>query len=122
MSILVTYITLVVVYLIACILDAPDIKKAWVVSRGDKYKFVFLEKSKPDMMTHIILRRNRFKASEDPGEIKDKIYILPYICFYFNTSTWYVSFGWLVFTFECWHKNWKKYDELIRRRVGHGVR
>lgn len=117
MSILVTYITLVIIYLIACILDAPDVRKAWVVSRSDKYRYIFLEKSKQDTMTHIVLRCNRFIASEDPNEIKDKIYIFPYLCFYFNTSTWYVSFGWLVFTFDYWNKNWKKYDELINRRI-----
>lgn len=114
MIVLIAYITLVVIYTISCILDAPDVRKAWTVSRSKKYRFVYFEKAKETKLTHILLRFSRFKASEDPNEIKDKVYILPCLCYYYNTSTFCVSIAWLVFYFEYWHKNWLKYDEMIR--------
>ena len=46
------------------------------------------------------IRLGRWKASDHVGEIKDKIYVLPCLCFYFNSSEIFFMFAWL--NVECW--------------------
>lgn len=45
-------------------------------------------------------RFGKWKASDFVAEIKDKIYLFPCLCFYFNSSEFYISFAWL--NYICW--------------------
>ena len=52
---------------------------------------------KKELRLWLLFRIGKWRASDYVGEIKDKIHILPSLCFYFNSSEIYVSASWLVF-------------------------
>lgn len=52
---------------------------------------------KKNRRTRLTFRIGKWKASDYVGDIKDKIYILPSLCLYFNSSEIYVCASWLVF-------------------------
>ena len=56
-------------------------------------------------------RFGNFKASDYVGEIKDKVYILPSLCFYFNSSEFYIEFSWINFT------SWFGYTNYNKKRL-----
>ncbi len=55
-----------------------------------------------------VVRLCRFKADDDINVIKDNVYILPCLCYYFNSSEFYASFSWLNFTSSINHINYRK--------------
>ena len=53
--------------------------------------------TKKDRHLWLSFRMGKWKASDYVGEIKDKVHVLPTLCFYFNSSEIFVSAAWLVF-------------------------
>lgn len=66
---------------------------------------------------YIVVRFGKWMATDQEGVIKDKIYILPSLAFYFNHSEFHVRFGLLNFEFLLWYNNYKRYDEYILKSI-----
>ena len=60
-------------------------------------------------------RYGKWIASDYVAEIKDSIYIIPTIKFYFNHSDWYVGCRWLTFRIDFVYKNYQKHDEYMKK-------
>ena len=55
----------------------------------------FLKVYKNRYQFESVFRLGRWKASDEKGVIKDRIYLIPTICFYFNSSEVFLMFQWL---------------------------
>ena len=62
-------------------------------------------------------RIGTLRASDDVNVIKDKIHILPSLCFYFNHYEFYIGFAWFVFDIWYLHINYKKEQEWRESRL-----
>lgn len=58
------------------------------------YKY-FIKVYKNRYQFEFVFRLGRWKATDNVGEIKDRIYLIPTICFYFNSSEVFLMFQWL---------------------------
>lgn len=68
--------------------------------------------------------RTRFgtwKANEFVEYIKDRIYVIPMLCFYFNSSELYIGMAWLNFELDFHLTDYKKrrdvYEQACRKRA-----
>lgn len=73
----------------------------------------FLKVYKNRYQFEFVFRLGRWKASDYVEEIKDRIYLIPTICFYFNSSEVFLMFQWLnieTFVRVIDYKREKKYE------------
>lgn len=68
-----------------------------------------------DKVLNVRLCLCSFMATDIIGQIKDKIYFLPTINFYFNHSEVYVGTFFLNIHLQIWYKDWKRYDNYIMK-------
>lgn len=54
-----------------------------------------------------------FMATDIEGQIRNKIYLLPTINFFFNHSGVYVGAFFLNIHLQIWYKDWIRYDNYI---------
>ena len=116
MTMLIIFILLVVVYIIACILDGPDFKefwRHWTVS--EKWRYVHYENGGNKCVTVFHMHLGGWRAQEDPNIVKDKVHILPFISYYYNSSEVYVGVGWLIFEAYFFTMYYNKREQVIRR-------
>ena len=67
------------------------------------------------------VRCGKWMACDDVGVIKDRVYILPCISFFFNHSQIFIDFAWLTLTADIWYNSWRRYDayrdRMLRKRM-----
>ena len=117
MSILIIIFVLFVLYTIACVLDGPDLKpfrNKWMVSK--RWRYAHYEDAGQKRWVAFHIRRGRWRAEEDLNIIKDKVNILPFLNYYYNTSEWYVSMGWLTLEVYFYTMNCEKHEKLSRKQ------
>ena len=78
------------------------------------YKTLFVKRGRAD----VAARFGRWMASDNVGEIKDRIYLLPSISLYFNHSEIFFEFAWLTFSCYMWYKDWIRADAYRRKMQG----
>jgi len=101
-----------VIYTIACIMDGQDVKP-------HLKRYVCWEKYNNDKYIRFVIRFGTWRASDNVNILKDKVYVLPCICYYYNYSEFYIGFAWLVF--ECFflYKDWDRqllWEEQQRKK------
>ena len=84
-------------------------KEFYFKDNDDKYKY----KAHLDFW----VRFGTWMSSDVVAEIKDKVYILPCLCFHFNHSEVYVEFSWLNFSCCVWYKDWKREDAYREKMI-----
>ena len=87
--------------------------KNWTFSK--KWRYAIYERCTQKRSVRFYIGFGRWRACDDPNCLKDKVHILPFVDFYFNTSEFYIGLGWLIFEMNFYTHNFEKYDKLIRR-------
>ena len=72
----------------------------------------------------VCARFGNWISCDRPDTIKERVHILPCLCFGFNHSEVYAEFSWLNFSCWVWYRDWRRADayeeKMMRKRKGYG--
>lgn len=84
---------------------AKLLPKAW-----QKQIFLTEKEEERKKVVELYFRLGKFMSSDDNAVMREKIYILPCLCFHFNHSEVSIQFAWINLMFYALWKDWARED------------